>query len=1394
MNKKIYDWTRFLCPRASEYFIDDDGFLLNQDDPSYFKTAQPNLSVIQSHRESKCAVILGEPGIGKSTILAQEYEEHSEKENLTHVVFLYRNLNEYDSGTLLTNDIFKSEEYLKWLNSDKILYLYLDSLDEAILKTTVIAQILVRHLRSAPINRLRFKISCRTGVWPQYLENQLLQIFDSKINFLELVILRQNDVEIACSANGIDGKDFVSSVIDKGVVPFATKPNTLNFLIMLYLENKELPNSQLELYRKGCELHCKELNESREVSGLRGSLSPQERIKLASRISALMIFSNKTAIWTSQEVPPPENYLTYSEIIDEAPNSIELGIEVNRKNINEVLDTGLFVSRGRYLMGWSHQSYSEFLASQYLANHDVPLNQLKNLFFDGNFAFSKIVPNLQQTATWLSTQRDDFLNLVIQFDPEVLLRGDISYLSEVNKAKVVAGLITDLDAERSLVNYDFDLRKRYKLLKHDGLSEQLRPYLSPCSTSEFTKKFAVDLVEACNITELCDLIVNIALDKNEEHHQRVNAAVAIKRIGLDSHKKSLRPLLNEACIDDELKGCALNSLWPNHLTLDELLQHLTKPTNEHHYGSYSSFLHKNFINNAKIEQLPQILNWAKEKVKEVKSHHKLSYTLDALTEKALKNVNNDTVFTELTYFVYEKLKNHQDVINKSSKKHLLSEFDDNTPLRKRMFEYLVYNLDVAEFHGSSIFSILSLIAGFDAQWLFELFNKQDEPLKRRKLAGLIRCTVDPTLEKNLSLIREWCEKSPEIKKEFQWHVGPIEIGSEDAIKMKEYYETEKQRKNRAKKEEVNWQQRVSDNLDFFFDKIEENTTNSFCGIFRTVCVDLKSGHYRVDKMNVQDGDGWKFLNKERIEKLLCYGKKYLEEYEIDEDKHINAGSYNVGVMSGLKFLRFLAQVDIESLKNLDKSIWEKWTLPLLFYPTFNHDDETHQTLFFESSVSAQTVFRESVKKIVMREASSNDGHILILDSLNLLMSLDFAQEIYTFVKSQDIPIKGYINILGKLLRFGVSSVEDELKQFLALPISENPEERNKTILAINCLMANSKSGAWDIIFPILTKDKEFGKEVFLNNKTISFGFERGEFLGKLNESDLAKFYVWLVETFPYEEDRHGGGWVGPKEEAEQLRSSALSSLIGRGTHEACDGIIYAISKLPQHKFLKTQLLEAQNRVRLTQWKSPSANGILNIVQDAEKRIVRNYEELVEVVVDSLKRFEHSLHCETPAIADLWNTDRVRPKNEDEYSDRVKRFLDNDLRKRGIIVNREVEIRRTPEGSETDIHINAITQTKTGSLDKLTVIVETKGCWHDELYSAMETQLAQKYLKDNQSKYGVYLVGNFLCDRWDEKDYRLKKSKNNDIESNIKTLQEQAGKLREQGYQITLFVMNTKFRH
>jgi hypothetical protein len=155
-----------------------------------------------------------------------------------------------------------------------------------------------------------------------------------------------------------------------------------------------------------------------------------------------------------------------------------------------------------------------------------------------------------------------------------------------------------------------------------------------------------------------------------------------------------------------------------------------------------------------------------------------------------------------------------------------------------------------------------------------------------------------------------------------------------------------------------------------------------------------------------------------------------------------------------------------------------------------------------------------------------------------------------------------------------------------------------------------------------------------------------------------------------------------------------------------------------------------------------------------------------------------LQGDNPAVRDLWNaiqkSDTPRPKDEEDVSDHIERFLKSKLP--GIVINREVQIKRKQykhgkPGSRTDIWING--KDKNGKI--VTLCVEVKCSWNPSVDTAMRNQLIDKYLSGGSSRTGLYVLCWFDCKHWDKKDSRSNKgvSSWNDMDTSLQQLEKQA---------------------
>ena len=110
-----YPWKRFWCPHDGVYSLADNGYLYDPDS-EYGKTVNPQLASLSEFEASPCIVLLGEPGIGKSTEFRSEVDRTTAIATASGDACHSINLKEYQTDSLLVRDVFEHPVVSGWLN------------------------------------------------------------------------------------------------------------------------------------------------------------------------------------------------------------------------------------------------------------------------------------------------------------------------------------------------------------------------------------------------------------------------------------------------------------------------------------------------------------------------------------------------------------------------------------------------------------------------------------------------------------------------------------------------------------------------------------------------------------------------------------------------------------------------------------------------------------------------------------------------------------------------------------------------------------------------------------------------------------------------------------------------------------------------------------------------------------------------------------------------------------------------------------------------------------------------------------------------------------------------------------------------------------------------------
>ena len=559
-----HSWTRYWVPYGETIQLDSSGFPVDPEDENarFYDLDARRLTDLDS---IPVLVLLGEPGMGKSTVLEEEKERLEKAGEKT----CYRPLNQYHTDDRLIKDIFETDEVKEWKTEGQSrLYLLLDSLDECQLSINNIVRILVNQLERLRLlrNRLCLRITCRIADWPTSFTADLQRLWpkakDSpteQVLQLELIPLRLVDIELAARDYSLDADTFLEEVRRQDIQPFAYHPHTLNMLLEIFGKGGVLPARRTEIFQQGCLQLVTESNTFRCEANFKGNLSPQQRLRVAGRIAAQLLFSRHTAIWQAQESKLDD--LNLSDITGEIEQANGLEFSVDAKAVQEVLNTSLFTGRGPSRLGFTHQTYLEFLAAWYLKACDLDVGQLLRLIYHQDDR--RVPPQLAETAAWLAALIPDVFAALVEVEPLILLRADLTDAPDPEKERLTAALL-DSYANHTAFDSDWELRTHYPKLAHPGLVEQLRPWIHNKKTTLSARRAAIDIAEACKAKDLAMDLAAIALDTQDNYRHRINAAAAVVELADNSALAKLRPLAFANTEDDpegRLKAEIIPALW-----------------------------------------------------------------------------------------------------------------------------------------------------------------------------------------------------------------------------------------------------------------------------------------------------------------------------------------------------------------------------------------------------------------------------------------------------------------------------------------------------------------------------------------------------------------------------------------------------------------------------------------------------------------------------------------------------------------------------------------------------------------------------------------------------------------------------------------------------------------
>jgi hypothetical protein len=536
--------------------------------------------------------------------------------------------------------------------------------------------------------------------------------------------------------------------------------------------------------------------------------------------------------------------------------------------------------------------------------------------------------------------------------------------------------------------------------------------------------------------------------------------------------------------------------------------------------------------------------------------------------------------------------------------------------------------------------------------------------------------------------------------------------------------------------------------------------------------------------------GWIEADDARKQRILAAAKRYLAEWQSHPDEWIETRKIHFPDFAGYRALVLVVRFDLTILESLSAEQWSNVAPSILGFPTSsgirNDGEERQMRLIAAAYQQAPDTVIETLVKLIDREnADDQSKHLYVLRRVEQCWDDKLISAL--FEKARDGSLKP--SCLGVLLTELVGRGSADAVAYAKSLISPRTDDvrRDAARHAAVVIWLNVDGRGWDVLWPEFLADRLFFRDVMAD-----VAHERRQFRRppvELSEEQLADLYTLLSQEFPQNEDpdQDGAHFVGPRESVQFYRDNILSTLRDRGTTAACAAVERIKETLPHLDFLSWTLRAARRVTLQATWMPLSIEQVRELTHRPATRLVRNGRELQEVILESLDRLQQRLHGETPTVRDLWDhnrkVDQWEPVDENAFSDYITRHLRDDLSGCGIVALREVEIRRGngKKGERTDIYVTAMmVGPQPGTFKTERVILEVKGCWHSELKTAMESQLKNQYLKDNNCEHGIYVVGWFVCDSWNASDSRRGKTPKWTIDEAREYFKKQKVKLSDEG--------------
>lgn len=1277
-----------------------------QNDPSEHAESNQPLELAE-FRAERAWVLLGEPGAGKSTALKNEAEQ--------------------TGGQYLRIDEFIDlDPDPAWQGKT----LFLDGLDEVRASGARTRLLLQLRNRLCRLGKPPFRIACRAADWNGAADRDDLNAAtaDGKINVLSLEPLSENDILAILQSNLeiSDAAAFVASAGARGVADLLTNPQTLEMLAKA-IRGSDWPGSRDDTYRLACEKLAEEHNKQHRLAKRDKPVPVDQILDAAGQLCAVMLLADRNGVATelagaSERFPVLEDFSPP----DLAIARQAIGSKLFRPDdIEERLQP-------------VHRSVAEYLAARWLGKQiddkSLPLPRLLTLLLGAD---GGVVAGLRGLFAWLAVHCLSVRQRLIEADPlTVVIYGDVKPMSPSDKRAILQGLRREAE---KFAGFRGGLGEshRFGALADPALFEDLREILQAPERDDASQSMvhcvldALDTKDGVELSGLAQAVLEVVRDDSYRSWFRTKALNTWLRWATPGEALALLEAVRMGHVvdaDDELAGALLTHLYPAGLGPERLLDFLHAQKKEAFTGSYRMFWIYHLPEQIPDEHLQVVLDCITGQVTSTQEIMLGPHWAGKLVAKGLERYGTEITAERLHAWLGIATDEYGNVIMEEAQRDRIAAWFRAHPERYKEVLAICYRRsEEAE----------QLWLKLDAELrLLERIPKPDD-LGRWHLLQASQTTKDEFIQEHLQraiIALRHREGDAGLSREDIENWAGQDTARGALLQPHLPWETSERRQQQAiqKVERIKVRdeakrlrtQQIAPHL------VSIANGSASAGVMHQLARVWK-GHYSdvtgetpLARFTNYADDNRDLFDKTAAGFRLCPERADLPSSDNIVDWYLEQKEPLIGLpcLIGMD-LRWQAGADqIESLPET------ALTRMLMMWLTRGEDSAPWVKYL---AASRPSLFTEALLRYAGRTLRAGhdriDG-IPLLDeqACNAAARLALPQLLKSFPSRA---FEAQTRLLGRLLKLALRIVPEELamlcSQKLGLVSKLNVAQAVHWYAAAMLLDSNKADALWAYVGNSAKRCSYLAD--FLGERFGSPRLDRD-----LAAPTLGKLIELIAPHAEMEWVRQQGGYSDACLRGDQIRAY-IDMLAGMGNEAAAQEIARLLA-LPSMRKLRWYLENARHqqaiRHRESSFRFPTLREAAEVLRNGAPA---SHADLAALVLDHLDQIAYEIqHENDDGYASFWNVENKKPvshREENRCRDELLRRLRARLDRLGISCEPEADYVRD---KRADIQVSYRNEFK--------LPIEIKGYWHEELWTALRSQLIAQYTTAPLAGgFGVYLI-------------------------------------------------------